>query len=201
MTVKTILVVSTTGMGDSLWGTPGIRELKNSYPDSKIDLIVNKYWVDLFKHCPHLNNIFSYRNRWYSQIYLGIKLLFNPKYSHIFIFQANRDFRKMKVFLKSSSIWNHQGHKWCPEKLNIKSKLEEYSASTDKGYHAIERRLQMLKEINVEPNEPQMELFFSDSEKSCIQKLFVKNGIKKSFRCLPYRSWLGGSIVGIQEIF
>jgi|GEM_PF-3922808 len=44
MTIQNILIVSTTGMGDCLWGTPGIRELKNTYPDAKIDLIVKKDW-------------------------------------------------------------------------------------------------------------------------------------------------------------
>ena len=29
-------------MGDCLWGTPGIRALKKTFPEVKIDLVVNK---------------------------------------------------------------------------------------------------------------------------------------------------------------
>lgn len=178
MTVQNILVVNTTGMGDCLWGTPGIRELKNAYPDAKIDLIVNKDWLDLFKHCPHLNNIYPYQNRWYAQFLLGIKLLLNPKYCHIFIFHANADFGRMKKFLKSSPIWNHQGHKWCPEEFNVKP---ERDSQTPSNLHAIERRFLLMKEINVENKQPQMELFFSDYEKYTFDNYLEKTGLKNPF--------------------
>ena len=72
MAVQKFLVVSTTGMGDCLWGTPGIRELKKAFPDARIDLIVNNAWTDLFKDNPHLQNIYPYQNRWYAQLLLGI---------------------------------------------------------------------------------------------------------------------------------
>lgn len=181
MAVQNFLVVSTTGMGDCLWATPGIRELRNAYPDTNIDLIVNKDWSDLFKHCPHLNNIYPYQNRWYAQIPLGLKLLLNPKYSHVFIFHANADFGRMKKFLKSSPIWNHQGHKWCPEEFNIKPMFEGNSLSPEKNPHAIGRRLHMLKEINIEIGQPHMELFFSDHEKNAFDDFSLKTGLKKPF--------------------
>ena len=60
MKVQNILIVSTTGMGDCLWATPGIRELKNAYPDAQIDLIVKKDWLDLFKNNPHIEKISSW---------------------------------------------------------------------------------------------------------------------------------------------
>ena len=178
MTVQNILVVSTTGMGDCLWGTPGIRELKKAFPDTEIDLIVKKDWLDLFKHNPHLQNVYPYQNRWYAQILLGLKLLFKPKYSHIYIFHANNDFGRMKFFLKSSPLWNHQGHKWCPEQFNVKP---EGNPSLDTNLHAIVRRLLMLKEMNVDLESPQMELFFSDSEINAFANYTDKNGLKTPF--------------------
>ena len=181
MTVQNILIVSTTGMGDCLWGTPGIRELKNTYPDAQIDLIVKKDWIDLFKNNPHLEKTYPYQNRWYAQIFLGIKLLLKPKYSHVFIFHANSDFSRMKKFLKSSPIWNHQGHKWCPDQYNIKSKKRNNSPSIAADLHAIERRLFMLKEIKVELKQPQMELFFSTTEKNLFSEYVNHIGLKIPF--------------------
>jgi len=181
MTVQNILLVSTTGMGDCLWGTPGIRDLKNTYPDAQIDLIVKKDWIDLFKNNPHLEKTYPYQNRWYAQIFLGIKLLLKPKYSHVFIFHANSDFSRMKKFLKSSPIWNHQGHKWCPDQYNIKSKKRNNSPSIVADLHAIERRLFMLKEIKVELKQPQMELFFSTTEKNLFSEYANHIGLKIPF--------------------
>ena len=181
MTVQNILIVSTTGMGDCLWATPGIRELKNAYPDSQIDLIVKKDWLDLFKNNPHIEKTYLYQNRWYAQIFLGIKLLLKPKYNHVFIFHANSDFGRMKRFLKSSPIWNHQGHKWCPDQYNVKSKKRNNSPSIVADLHAIERRLFMLKEIKVELKQPQMELFFSTTEKNSFSEYANHIGLKIPF--------------------
>ena len=181
MTIQNILIVSTMGMGDCLWGTPGVRELKNTYPDAKIDLIVKKDWIDLFKNNPHLEKIYSYQNRWYSQIVLGIKLLLKPKYAHFFIFHANSDFVRMKRFLKSSSIWNHQGHKWCPDQYNIKSKKRNNSPSIVADLHAIERRFFMLKEIKVKLKQPKLELFFSAAEKNSFSEYANDIGLKTLF--------------------
>lgn len=168
-------------MGDCLWGTPGIRELKKAFPGSQIDLIVKKEWLPLFKGNPYLTNIYPYQNRWYAQFLLGLKLLFNKKFSQIFIFHANSDFSRMKFFLKSSPIWNHQGHKWCPKQFNLKSKWSEESPSFEKNLHAIERRLLMLKEIEVEPKQSQMEIFFSDSEKKAFDTYSYEIGLKTPF--------------------
>jgi ADP-heptose:LPS heptosyltransferase len=66
--MKKILIISVTGMGDSLWGTPGIRALKKSFPEVEIDLLVNRPWKSLFEHNPYLNKIFEYQEQWYRQI-------------------------------------------------------------------------------------------------------------------------------------
>ena len=181
MAVQNILIVSTTGIGDCLWGTPGIRELKNAYPDAQIDLIAKKDWLDLFKNNPHLEKTYPYQNRWYAQILLGLKLLLKPKYTHVYIFHANSDFGRMKKFLKSSPIWNHQGHKWCPDQYNVKSKKRNNSPSIGADLHAIERRLFMLKEIKVELKQPQMELFFSTTEKNSFSEYANHIGLKIPF--------------------
>ena len=153
--VQKFLIVNTTGMGDCLWGTPGIRELKKAFPSSQIDLIVKKEWLPLFKGNPYLTNIYPYQNRWYAQFLLGLKLLFNKKFSQIFIFHANSDFSRMK---------------WSEE-----------SPSFEKNLHAIERRLLMLKEIEVEPKQSQMEIFFSDSEKKAFDTYSYEIGLKTPF--------------------
>ncbi len=181
METKKFLIVSTTGMGDCLWGTPGIRELKNAFPNAQIDLIVKKEWLHLFKHNPHLTNIYPYQNRWYAQLILGLKLILSSKFSQIFIFHANSDFSRMKVFLKSSPIWNHQGHTWCSKQFNLKSKWNEESLSFEKNLHAIERRLLILKEIGIEPKQSQMEIFFSDSEKKAFDIFLNRTGLKTPF--------------------
>ena len=87
----------------------------------------------------------------------------------------------MKKFLKSSPIWNHQGHKWCPDQYNVKSKKRDDSPSIIANLHAIERRILMLKEIKVKLKQPQMELFFSAIEKNSYSQYANHIGLKTPF--------------------
>ena len=92
--MKKVLIVSSTGMGDCLWATPGIRALKKAFPEVKIDFVANTNWTPLFESNPHLNKVFEYREQWYNQPILGIQL-FGRHYDAIFIFHANRNFKRM----------------------------------------------------------------------------------------------------------
>ena len=148
--MKKILIVSVTGMGDSLWGTPGIRALKKFFPKAEIDLLVNRPWKSLFEHNPHLNEIFEYHPQWYRQPFVGMRLL-GRHYDAIYIFHSNLNFRRMLPWLRSAPIWSHQNRDWIPETHRVK---------IDVNVHGIERRMIMLGKIGVKPDGGQMEIFF-----------------------------------------
>ena len=148
--MKNILIVSTTGMGDCLWGTPGIRALKKTFPEMEIDLVVNPTWKSLFKLNPYLNQIFEYYEQWYRQSFLGIQL-FGRHYDAIFIFHANRNFKRMLPWFRSLPIWCHQNLDWIPE---------SHCAKIDSTVHGIQRRLTMLEQFGVKPDGGQMEIYF-----------------------------------------
>lgn len=152
MTVR-VLLVSTTGMGDCLWGTPGIRALKKTFPEIEIDLVVNKSWKSLFDFNPYLNKIFEYHSEWYLQPFLGVKLL-GMHYDAIYLFHTNRDFRRLLPWLRSSSVWCHQNFDWIPESHRMKM---------DTTFHGVQRRLIMLENFGVKPDGGQMEIFFDQA--------------------------------------
>ena len=72
--MKRFLVVSTTGMGDSLWGTPALRALKKSFPDANVHFLVNSHWKELFVGNPNIDRIFTYSPKWFNQPLIGWKL-------------------------------------------------------------------------------------------------------------------------------
>lgn len=163
---KRVLVVSTTGMGDCLWGTPGIRALRKTFPEMEIDLVVSRSWKSLFDFNPHLNQIFEYSGQWYRQPFLGIKLLGRP-YDVIYLFHANRNFKRMLPWLPSVPIWSHQKHDWIPESHRMK---------IDVDVHGIQRRLIMMEKFGVEPDGGQMEIFFDQATIDRSQKLLESHG-------------------------
>ena len=166
---KRVLVVSTTGMGDCLWGTPGIRALRKTFPEMEIDLVVSRSWKSLFDFNPHLNQIFEYSGQWYRQPFLGIKLLGRP-YDVIYLFHTNRNFKRMLHWLPSVPIWSHQKHDWVPESHRMK---------IDADVHGIEKRLIMMEKFGVEPDGGQMEIFFDQATIDRSQKLLELHGFSR----------------------
>ena len=151
--MKKILIISVTGMGDSLWGTPGIRALKKSFPEVAIDLLVNRPWKSLFEHNPYLNKIFEYQEQWYRQPFSGMKLL-GRYYDVVLIFHANRNFKRVLPWLRSLPVWCHQNFDWISESHCVK---------IDKAVHGMQRRRIMLKKFDVESDGGQMEIFFDQT--------------------------------------
>ncbi|MDN3508947.1 MAG: glycosyltransferase family 9 protein [Candidatus Neptunochlamydia sp.] len=67
-----ILVVSTTGLGDSLWGTPAVKALRKKHPKAHIALLTSPIGNELFKNNPHLDEIFVVKD---SALFSSLKLL------------------------------------------------------------------------------------------------------------------------------
>ena len=57
-----ILVVSTTGVGDSLWGSPAIRALRKKHPKGYIALLTSPIGKQLFQNNPYLDEIFTLKS-------------------------------------------------------------------------------------------------------------------------------------------
>ena len=148
--MKKVLIVSATGMGDCLWGTPGIRALKKTFPELEVDLLVTSLWKSLFEENPYISQILEYHSEWYRQPILGI-LLINKQYDAIFIFHANKNFKRMLPWFRSTPIWCHQDHLWVPESNRIK---------IEGDIHGIQRRFVMLDKFGVRPDGSDMEIFF-----------------------------------------
>jgi ADP-heptose:LPS heptosyltransferase len=164
-----VLVVNVTGMGDCLWGTPGIRALKKAFPEMEIDLIVNRSWKTLFEFNPYLNQIFEYSNQWYLQPFLGIQLL-GRHYDAIYIFHANRNFRRMLPWFRSIPVWCYQNLDWIPETYHVK---------IDGAVHGIQQKLIMLENLGVKPDGPQMEIFFDQAALDKSQQILKAHGFSQ----------------------
>src|SRR5580658_4690638 len=52
------LVVSTTGLGDTLWATPGLKALKCSFPKSYVALLTSSIGEEILKDNPYIDEIF-----------------------------------------------------------------------------------------------------------------------------------------------
>ena len=56
------LVVSSTGLGDSLWATPALQSLRNCFPDSYIALLTTETGEQVFRNHPSVNEMIVFKD-------------------------------------------------------------------------------------------------------------------------------------------
>ncbi len=62
-TIRSVLVISCTAMGDTLFAIPAIRSLTRLIPQAQIDLLVRDRFASLFRNLSYINKILKYRGR------------------------------------------------------------------------------------------------------------------------------------------
>jgi ADP-heptose:LPS heptosyltransferase len=166
--MKSILIVSVTGMGDSLWATPAIRALKKTFPDVSIDFLTKTPWVPLFKNNPYLNRVFDYQEKWYRQ-WKTIWELRKYYFNRVLIFHANKGFFRVQKYINFDEIWSSQNFLWIQDDRRI---------VLDGPVHGIQKRLRLVQEIGVRPDGKQMDLILGDEAKNESGFFFEKSGLE-----------------------
>lgn len=57
---RRFLIVSTTGLGDTLWASPAIKALRQTYPHSYIAVLTSPVGKEVLRYNPHLNDLFLF---------------------------------------------------------------------------------------------------------------------------------------------
>ncbi len=106
---KRFLVVSTTAIGDTLMGTPALRALRESFPASKIHLLVNSQRREILRENPHVDRILEYRNNSLFRALLFLKTIFSH-YDYVLVFHANEDIWKILKVVRYGICYNRQNY-------------------------------------------------------------------------------------------
>ncbi|TDX59236.1 lipopolysaccharide heptosyltransferase II [Orenia marismortui] len=61
---KRIILIDLLYLGDLIFATPFIRNLRKKYPKAQIDMIVNSNFFDIMEENPYLDNIYAYNKKW-----------------------------------------------------------------------------------------------------------------------------------------
>ena len=137
-----ILVVSNSGLGDTILSTPSIVSLRNSFPDVNITFMVNKKIFPLFDGFEFVDSFVLYSSGFFSQLRI-IKNLRKRKIDTIFLFHSNGPediffsvISGAKNILKMTDIPNHEYKKIFLNSPNLTTK------------HDIEKKLDLVRLFN-----------------------------------------------------
>lgn len=137
---NSILVISNTALGDTILSTSALKSLKESFPNSKIILLVHYKLEKLFENFPYVDNLVLYQGG-YKKFFSTIKEIkkYKPTLSLIFHGNGPQDIQ-LSVLSGCEFILKH------PTTTSLKKYL-----SYDFKYrlhHTIEDRVEILKLIN-----------------------------------------------------
>ena len=180
---KRILIINIFGIGDVLFTTPLISNIKNNIPDSFIGYVCNKRAAAILVNNPKVDKIFIYEKDDYRDIAKKSKVELVKKifYSLAEIKKENFDlvidvslnkyasFLMWLVGIKKRVGFNYKNRSPF---LTRKIKLDGYE-----GKHVIEYYLGLLESLGFPITSRQLEVFIPDEDRAWAEALLKKNNI------------------------
>jgi len=135
---KSFLVVSTTGLGDTLWATPAIRCLRESFPKSYLAVLTSPVGFEVLKKNPHIDELFVVKNSSLSFLKVFFRLRTKKIETALLFHASQRLALPLCAFLFIPDII---GTKGCSKGLDalLTAALEQ------KEEHEIARRLSLVQ--------------------------------------------------------
>lgn len=83
--LKRILIVATTALGDTLWATPAIENIRHSFPEAYIAVLTSPIGMEILQNNPHIDKLHLLKN-FFSQR----KELYKERFDTILLFHASQ---------------------------------------------------------------------------------------------------------------
>ncbi|MDE3055846.1 MAG: glycosyltransferase family 9 protein [Verrucomicrobiota bacterium] len=151
---RRILLISTTGLGDSLWATPSIASLRLSFPNAYIACLTSPVGLQVLEGNPHLNKLYLVQRPVSRSFFSLQRTLYQEKFDTVLIFHASdRLIFALAASLGAQTIVSTRGKNKGLDSLctHLLPALPEE--------HEIDRRLRIIEETGA--RRATNELFFS----------------------------------------
>ncbi len=180
------LIVSTTGLGDTLWATPALRALREAYPEAYIGCLTTPLGAAVLKNNPHLNERFILTkpcSASFSKLYFQLK---KRNIGNVLLFHTSQ--RIVLPLCTCIGASRRIGTTGLQKGLDD---LLTQSLPWESG-HEIERRLDIVREVGAHPTSAEMEFFIEDLDRSIAQQIVPEGfviglhpGAKDQFKQWP----------------
>lgn len=167
------LIISTTALGDTLWSTPFLESIKNTYPSAFIGLLTSRIGKDILENNPYVDKIYYFKK---TMLLSFIPLFFKLKKSKIqviFSFHASQRLAlPLCSIIGAETIIGSQNQNKGLDHLLSK-------AIETKEVHEIERRKLLLQHFNIQTHKLSTQFYLSKTANTYIEELLRNKKILK----------------------
>lgn len=170
---KRFLIVSTTGLGDTLWATPSLKALKQSYPYGEISVLTSPLGGQVLENNPHVDFLYILKKPLFFSLLRHLLPLKRRHFDAILIFHTSQ--RLLLPFCALLNAPQIVGTKGLNKDLDfiLTHPLEK------KREHEIERRLEIIRQVGAISQDSLLELFPVLEDEKQLACFLQKHGITK----------------------
>lgn len=149
---KRFLILSTTGIGDTLWATPALRALRESFPSSYIGVLTSALGAQLLQHNSRIDEVFALRHNLLLDSLSLYRKLKAKQISHVLCFHTSQRYILPLVSLIGARhyIGSYGMNKGLDSLLT--------QAINNLNLHEIQRRLDLVAQVDAHTLDVSMEL-------------------------------------------
>lgn len=187
-TQNRILVIATTALGDTLWATPALENIRSSLPDAHLSVLTSPIGLQILKHNPHINTLHLLEQP-LSRHFLSLwKTLYKEQFDTILLFHASQRLAlPLARLLGASRIIGTAG---------INKGLDALLTHPQPNHaqHEIVRRLKIAEAIGAQPATQTLSIFLQPHEQLPPRPpgpwIALHPGSKDSFKRWPAENFI-----------
>jgi len=165
---RRVLLINSTALGDLLFSTPAIRALKETFPDWRLDLLVNPSYAALVRHNSCLERILPFPGRSWRLLPL-MREMPRAHYDLAIILHGNDPEATLLAWAAGSPYIIGSGG--SPLSFAYSARV----ARKDPLEHAIERRFKFVRLLGADAADKRMQLFLPPGESDRAEALLTSH--------------------------
>lgn len=187
-----VLIISNTGIGDTMWGTPALKMLKKTYPNSSVTVLTSLLSQEVLKNNPYVDETILLKKGGALPLIWKFFAVYRKQFDSILVFHTSLKWLiPFCYFLAPKNLiaFEHDAKEFQPLLTQtLVSKL----------HHPIIQRNMLVEKLGVKEQENLMELFLTKNEYGEADQ-FLKNhhvdltkpiigfqpGASNLFKCWP----------------
>jgi len=174
--INRILLMTTTAIGDTLFSTPAIRAVKETYPNKEVHVLCHVRNHLLLKENPYIDHLLLYHGKRKRMVAL-LRELREQRYDLVIILHSNDpEALPLAWATKAPYIIGNESSRFA-------YLLSNKVFCADENRHAIERRLDLVRVIGADTDNKRMDLFLPSQWKEKADRILSAKW-KSSFQPL-----------------